>query len=152
MLSALVIWLITPQLYEFSWQHRKGWTLPLHQCSQNVDVNGSHHRRFERIVSSSFNQLMAVERAISHELVGSMVGAIYVHVLRTLPCTGATEESVESETCYVQCDLSKQDFRSRTLWSHSCLNNFYVNLHLLYCFLHNNKYLCDLNLDFINEH
>ena len=27
---------------------------------------------------------MAVERGRSHELVGSMVGAVYVHVLRTL--------------------------------------------------------------------
>ena len=35
-------------------------------------------------MSSSFNQPMAVERGRSHELVGSMVGAIYVHVLRTL--------------------------------------------------------------------
>ena len=54
------------------------------QCSQNVDVNGSHHRCFEFIVSSSFKQPMAVERGRSHELVGSMVGAVYVHVLRTL--------------------------------------------------------------------
>ena len=54
------------------------------QCSQNVDVNGPHHRCFELIVSSSFNQPMAVERGRSHELVGSIVGAVYVHVLRTL--------------------------------------------------------------------
>ena len=54
------------------------------QCSQNVDVNGPHHRCFELIVSSSFNQPMAVERGRSHELVGSMVGDVYVHVLRTL--------------------------------------------------------------------
>ena len=57
----------------------------LRQCSQNVDVNGPHHRCFELIVSSSFNQPMAVERGRSYELVGSMVGAVYVHVLRTLP-------------------------------------------------------------------
>ena len=55
-----------------------------HQCSQNVDVNGPHHRCFELILSSSFNQPMAVERGRSHELVGSMMGAVYVHVLRTL--------------------------------------------------------------------
>ena len=54
------------------------------QCSQNVDVNGPYHRCFELIVSSSFNQPMAVELGRSHELVGSMVGAIYIHVLRTL--------------------------------------------------------------------
>ena len=54
------------------------------QCSQNVDVNGPHHRYFELIVSSSFNKPMAVERGRSHELVGSMMGAVYVHVLRTL--------------------------------------------------------------------
>ena len=60
------------------------WKKPV-QCSQNVDVNGPHHRCFELIVSSSFNQPMAVERGRSHELVGSMVGAVYVHVLRTLP-------------------------------------------------------------------
>ena len=54
------------------------------QCSQNVDVNGPHHRCFELILSSSFNQPMAMERGRSHELVGSMVGAVYVHVLRTL--------------------------------------------------------------------
>ena len=57
------------------------------QCSQNVDVNGPHHRCFELIVSSSFNQPMAVERGSSHELVRSMVGAVYVHVLRTLHAT-----------------------------------------------------------------
>ena len=57
---------------------------PPYQCSQNVDVNGSDHRCFELIVSSSFNQPMAVERGRSHELVGSMVGAVYIHVLRTL--------------------------------------------------------------------
>ena len=55
------------------------------QCSQNVDVKGPHHRCFELIVPSSFNQPMAVERGRSHELVGSMVGAVYVHVLRILP-------------------------------------------------------------------
>ena len=54
------------------------------QCSQNVDVNGPHHRCLELNVSSSFNKPMAVERGRSHELVGSMVGAVYVHVLRTL--------------------------------------------------------------------
>ena len=54
------------------------------QCSQNVGVNGPHHRCFELIVSSSFNQSMAVERGRSHALVGSMVGAIYVHFLQTL--------------------------------------------------------------------
>ena len=54
------------------------------QCSQNVDVNGPHHRCFELIVSSSFHPPMVVERGRSHELVGSMVGAVYVHVLRTL--------------------------------------------------------------------
>ena len=54
------------------------------QCSQNVDVNGPHHRCFELIVSSSFNQPMAVERGRSHELLESMVGAVYVYVLRTL--------------------------------------------------------------------
>ena len=35
-------------------------------------------------MSSSFNQPMAVERGRSHELIGSMVEAVYVHVLRTL--------------------------------------------------------------------
>ena len=54
------------------------------QYSQNVDVNGPHHRCFELIMSSSFNQPMAVERGRSHELVGSMVGAVYVHVLQIL--------------------------------------------------------------------
>ena len=58
-----------------------------HQCSQNVDVNGPHHRCFELIVSSSFNQPMAVERRRSHELIGSMVGTVYVYVLRTLART-----------------------------------------------------------------
>ena len=57
------------------------------QCSQNVDVNGPHHKFFELIVSSSFNQPMAVERGRSHELAGSMVGSVYVHVLRTLSPT-----------------------------------------------------------------
>ena len=59
----------------------------MQQCSQNVDVNGPHHRCFELIVSSSFNKTMSVERGRSHELVGSMVGAVYVHVLRTLLCS-----------------------------------------------------------------
>ena len=54
------------------------------QCSQNVDVNVPHHRCFELIVSSSFNQPMAVEPGRSHELVESMVGAVYVLVLRAL--------------------------------------------------------------------
>ena len=54
------------------------------QCSQNVDVNGPHHRCFELIVSSSFNQPMTVERGRSHELVGSMVKGVYDYVLRTL--------------------------------------------------------------------
>ena len=64
-------------------------SVPHRQCSQNVDVNGPHHRCFELIVSSSFNQPMAVERGRSHELVRSMMGAVYVHVLRTL-LTGMT--------------------------------------------------------------
>ena len=51
------------------------------QCSQNVDVNSPHRRCFDLIVSSSFNQPMAVKRGRSHELVGSMVGAVYVDVL-----------------------------------------------------------------------
>ena len=55
-----------------------------HQCTQNVDENGPHHRCFQLIVSFSFNQAIAVERGRSHELVGFMVGAVYVHVLRTL--------------------------------------------------------------------
>ena len=59
----------------------------LDQCSQNVDVSGPHRRCFELIVSSSFNQPMAVERGRSHELVGSMVGAVYVDVLRTMAWT-----------------------------------------------------------------
>ena len=46
-----------------------------------------HHRCFELIVSSSFNQSMAVERGRSHEQVGSMVGSVHVHVLRTLAPT-----------------------------------------------------------------
>ena len=50
----------------------------LRQCSQNVDVNGPHHKCFELIVPSSFYQPMAVERGRSHELVGFMVGAVYV--------------------------------------------------------------------------
>ena len=62
----------------------KPFLFGLVQCSQNVDVNGPHHRCFELIVSSSFNQPIAVERGRSHGLVGSMVGAVYVHVLRTL--------------------------------------------------------------------
>ena len=61
-----------------------GKPFTIEQCSQNVDVDGPHHRCFELIVSSSFNQPMTVERGRSHELVGSMVGAVYVHVLRTL--------------------------------------------------------------------
>ena len=63
---------------------RQSVELSVRQCSQNVDVNGPHHRCFELIVSSSFNQPMAVERRRSHELVGSMVDVVYVHVLRTL--------------------------------------------------------------------
>ena len=74
----------TRESYLFQVSRGSHHCLSFHQCSQNVDVNGPHHRCFELIVSSSFNQPMAVERGRSHELVGSMVGAVYVHVLRTL--------------------------------------------------------------------
>ena len=43
-----------------------------------------HQRCLELIVSSSFNQPMAVGRGRSHELVGSMVGAASSHVLGSL--------------------------------------------------------------------
>ena len=83
------------------------------QCSQNVDVNGPHHRYSELIVSSSFNQPMAVERGRSHELVGSMVGAVYVHVLRTL-CHAALAKLIfdkveleENEKVYLSKGLQK---------------------------------------------
>ena len=58
---------------------------PTRQWSQNVGAGGPHHRCLELIVSSSFNQPMAVERGRSHELVGSMVGAASSHVLGSLP-------------------------------------------------------------------
>ena len=72
---------------------------PCTQCSQNVDVNGPHDRCFELIVSSSFNQPMAVERGRSHELVGYMVGADYVHVLRTLLVRKAVPCILEVPVC-----------------------------------------------------
>ena len=68
-----------PIIEQNKYEFRTSW-----QCSQNVDVNGPHHRCFELIVSSSVNQPMELERGRSHELVGSMVGTVYVHVLRTL--------------------------------------------------------------------
>ena len=68
------------------------------QCSQNVDVNGPHRRCFELIVSSLFNQPMAVERGRSHVLVGSMVGAVYVHILRTLAVGRAVGAQLTPDT------------------------------------------------------
>ena len=88
---------------------RGGTDMGPSQCTQNVDVNGPHHRCFELIVSSSFNQPMAVERRRSHELVGSMVGAVYVHVLRTLAQaeSGSPKEPRENEMSLVLRGLSK---------------------------------------------
>ena len=73
------------------------------QCSQNVDVNVPHHRCFELIVSSSFNQPIAVERGRSHELVGSMVGAVYVHVLRILGAASPVRVSVCKDSLFAPC-------------------------------------------------
>ena len=90
----------------------------LYQCSQNVDVNGPHHRCFELIVSSSFNQPMAVERGRSHELVGSMVGAVYVHVLRTLHCIE------HPDLHFIQVSAIKSTSFNPVSWDHNKI--FYV--------------------------
>ena len=59
--------------------------------SQNVGAGGPHHRYLELIVSSSFNQPMAVERGRSHELVGVYGGG------RQLPRSGITDSIHISE-------------------------------------------------------
>ena len=62
------------------------------QCSQNVDVNGPHHGPYQLITSSSLHWHRLVEWGRHNELEASMVGAVYVHVLRTL--LGARARSV----------------------------------------------------------
>ena len=54
------------------------------QCSQNVDVNGPHHGSYQLMASSSLHCHRLVEWGRHNELEASMVGADYVHVLRTL--------------------------------------------------------------------
>ena len=54
------------------------------QCSQNVDVNGPHHGRYQLMASSSLHCHRLVEWGRHNELEASMVRAVYVHVLRTL--------------------------------------------------------------------
>ena len=55
------------------------------QCSQNVDVNGPHHGRYQLMASSSLHCHRLVEWGRHNELEASMAGAVYFHVLRTLP-------------------------------------------------------------------
>ena len=59
----------------------------LQQCSQNVDVNGSHHGPYQLMASPSLHCHRLVEWGRHNELEASMVGTIYVHVLRTLLCS-----------------------------------------------------------------
>ena len=54
------------------------------QCSQNVDVNGPHHGPYQYMASSSLHCHRLVEWGRHNELEASLVGAVYVHVLRTL--------------------------------------------------------------------
>ena len=56
----------------------------LNQCSQNVNVNGPHHGPYQPMASSSLHCYRLVEWGRHNELEASMVGAVYVHVLRTL--------------------------------------------------------------------
>ena len=51
---------------------------------------------------------MAVERGRSHELVGSMVGAVYVHVLRTLAQPGH-EPSTGTSGCHKQEEEEEEE-------------------------------------------
>ena len=53
-------------------------------CSQNVDVNGPHHGPYQLMASSSLHCHRLVGWGRHNELEASMVGAVYVHVLRTL--------------------------------------------------------------------
>ena len=79
------------------------------QCSRNVDVSSPYHRCFQLIMSPLFNQPMAVERGRSHELVGSMVGAVYVHVLWTLTGTNNKNDLRTARTgCEVLTETSNQ--------------------------------------------
>ena len=99
------------------------------QCSQNVDVNGRHHRCFDLIVSSSFNQPMAVERGRSHDLVGSMVGAVYVHVLRTLPAiTETLLHSIDEDL-----DCPKEHFNVKFIdYHHAVITHFFLSFVLIF--------------------
>ena len=54
------------------------------QCSQNVDVNGPHHGPYQLMASSSLHCHRLVEWGRHNELEASIVGSVYVHVLRTL--------------------------------------------------------------------
>ena len=56
----------------------------MEQCSQKVDVNGPHHGPYQLMASSSLHCHRLVEWGRHNELEASMVGAVYVHVLRTL--------------------------------------------------------------------
>ena len=55
-----------------------------HQCTQNVDVNGPHHGLYQLMASSSLHCHRLVGWGRHNELEASMVGVVYVHVLRTL--------------------------------------------------------------------
>ena len=59
------------------------------QCSQNVDVNGPHHGLYQLMASSSLHCHRLVGWGRHNELEASMVGAVYVHFLRTLVGTSS---------------------------------------------------------------
>ena len=63
-------------------QFRTTWRLQ--QCSQNVDVNCPHYGPYQLMVSSSLHCHRLFEWGRHNELEASMVGNVYVHVLRTL--------------------------------------------------------------------
>ena len=73
--------LVTSQLGRFPPRSRPCNTA---QCSQNVDVNGPHHGPYQLMASSSLHSHRLVEWGRHNELEASMVGAVYVRVLRIL--------------------------------------------------------------------
>ena len=67
------------------WFSQLYWLIhDLKLCSQNVDVNGPHHGPYQLMASSSLHCHRLVECGRHNELEAFMVGAVYVHVLRTL--------------------------------------------------------------------
>ena len=82
------------------------------QCSQNVDVNGPHHGPYQLMASSSLYCHRLVEWGRQNELEASMVGAVYVHVLRTLGRPAISQIFSNLPTSIRAVTLPKIDFHT----------------------------------------